>query len=214
MVSNSEILASLARRAPRARTTQSVAPKRDKGLVKLLEEAYAHIRTLEEEVSSLKTSWGSSTVLAAESTPVKSKKAKSARVALFVDAENVSHNKTTALVSKAKSFGELTYATVYDRPNPKNQWKLWCDCAKSHGLDMKQVQGKQRKDLVDNAIQQDIYKMLADGANFDVLCLASGDGGYSDVLKKARSKGKCVIVLHTSNVAKKLKEVSNKVMKV
>ena len=137
------------------------------------------------------------------------------RVILFIDGENVSYRKMGRVMSKAREFGYLCCATVYDNPLHKEEWVNWRRSAKKHGLLLMPVQGKQRQDMVDNIIKKDIYNMLAHFCDdFDVLCLASGDGGYYDVLKKARNKGKRVIVVHTSRASKKLREVSDKVLKV
>lgn len=203
--------------------TQRRVSEKNEGVAKLLEDAYKQIRELKEEVRSLKTDMGrpSSVAETVKGASVQSKKKKNktpsgnTRVALFVDTENVTYKKINALVTTANTFGNIVYAVAYDRPSSGNHWQKWAEKTRNSSLDLKEVRGKQSKDLVDNAVKTDVKKMLADD-KFDVLCLASGDGGYTDVIQSAKTRGKTTIVMYTnkSSVSHKLAKHCDKIIEI
>ena len=51
------------------------------------------------------------------------------------------------------------------------------------------------KNKVDNKIKRDARRIINQNKNVDIICLATNDGGYADVITELRQAGKRVVVI-------------------
>lgn len=132
---------------------------------------------------------------------------------LFIDGENIGAKKATEILDAAQSQGKLYKAKVYGRQKDKRT-RRWTDKAKEHGMSDIRLYGGPEKNKVDNKIKKDAGRSIDSNKNIDIICLATNDGGFADMIKKLRSKGKRVVVMGEKQASKSLRASCNQFVEI
>ena len=74
--------------------------------------------------------------------------------------------------------------------------------------------GGPQKNKVDNKIKKDARKLINQHKNVDIICLATNDGGYTDVITELRQAGKKVVVIGEKRASEKLRKSCNRFIEV
>ncbi len=141
------------------------------------------------------------------------KKKKKQNTALFIDGENISHKKAEKIMEIAKQQGELYSSRVYGLQKDKST-KGWSEKAKEHGIKDIRMSGISEKDKVDKKIQKDAQREILQQKNVDIVCIATSDKGYADVVRKLREQGKRVVIIGEEKTSDELRRVCNKFIEV
>ena len=111
------------------------------------------------------------------------------RIALFVDAENVTSAKRVGCVIRLlDEVGNLTSRFAYGKPGRAEGWNN--DFIRSHGLEyvpVAAVTPSKKNDIVDKQLIVGAMDRLARG-EVDVLAIVSGDADYSALVRHARER--------------------------
>ena len=111
------------------------------------------------------------------------------RIALFIDAENISSCSTIGfLVEQLNEFGNLTVRIAYGKCRPSG----WTDeFLRKHALEFKLVPAITRSktnDIVDKKLIVDAMANFLDRGIPDVLAIVAGDADYSGLALDARAR--------------------------
>lgn len=139
----------------------------------------------------------------------KVKQIRKKNLALFIDAESVSSNYATKIMSSISKIGQLAEARYYALQKDDST-RFWKDQAKHHGIKPILMYGEPSKNKIDNKIIKDAKHMLQQNKNIDIFCIATRDGDYSSLVSFLREHRKRVIILAPKNTSQKLKSVSSK----
>lgn len=137
-----------------------------------------------------------------------SKKKKNTMV--FIDAENISSNHCSKIIGQAKSVGEVYEARYYALQND-NSTVAWKNVAKKYSIKPILIYGEPAHNKIDNKIIKDIKNIVKTNKSIDIFCIASRDGGYSEIAKYLRQNKKRVVILAAKNTSKKLKSISSEI---
>ena len=124
---------------------------------------------------------------------------------LLIDGENIGAKKAGRIMNAALTQGVVYESKVYGRQKDERT-KRWSDKARECGMADIRLFGKPEKNKVDNKIKKDARKVVAMHKNVDVVCIATNDGGFVDVIKELRSQGKRVVVIGESQAPEKLRK--------
>lgn len=113
---------------------------------------------------------------------------------LLIDGENVGAKKALAILKAALSQGILFEGKVYGRQKDICT-KKWSEKAREYGLSDIRLYGGPEKNKVDNKIKKDARRLINLHKNIDIVCIATNDSGYIDIIKELRSLGKRVVVI-------------------
>ena len=120
------------------------------------------------------------------------------KVALFIDAENISYKAADFIVSSAKSYGDLIVKKIYadwTKPSVKD----WKDAIGEFSLKTEHhftfTKGKNASDI---SLMIDAICYLFE-KNIDVYCLATGDSDFTRLVQVLRARDKKVIGFGRSN---------------
>lgn len=127
---------------------------------------------------------------------------------LLIDGENIGAKKINAILKAVKSLGKLYEAKVYGRQKDVHT-RGWRDKAKKHGIQDIRMCGGPEKDKIDNKIKRDARRLINQHKNVDIVCIATNDGGYVDIVKELRSFGKRVVVIGERQASALLREYCN-----
>ena len=120
------------------------------------------------------------------------------KVALFIDAENISHKAADFIVSSAKSYGDLIVKKIYadwSKPSVKD----WKDAIGTHSLMTEhQFTFSKGKNASDISLMIDAICYLFE-KRIDVFCLATGDSDFTRLVQVLRARDKKVIGFGRSN---------------
>ena len=120
------------------------------------------------------------------------------KVALFIDAENISHKAADFIVSSAKSYGDLIVKKIYadwSKPSVKD----WKDAIGQHSLMTEhQFTFSKGKNASDISLMIDAICYLFE-KHIDVYCLATGDSDFTRLVQVLRARDKKVIGFGRSN---------------
>ncbi len=134
---------------------------------------------------------------------------KKKNLALFIDAESVSSNYATKIMTSISKIGQLAEARYYALQKDDST-RSWKDQAKHHGIKPILMCGGPSKNKIDNKIIKDAKYMLQQNKNIDIFCIATRDGDYTSLVSFLREHRKRVIILAPKNTSQKLKSVSSK----
>ena len=120
------------------------------------------------------------------------------KVALFIDAENISHKAADFIVSSAKSYGDLIVKKIYadwSKPSVKD----WKDAIGKHSLMTEhQFTFSKGKNASDISLMIDAICYLFE-KRIDVFCLATGDSDFTRLVQVLRARDKKIIGFGRSN---------------
>ena len=120
------------------------------------------------------------------------------KVALFIDAENISYKAADFIVSSAKSYGDLIVKKIYadwSKPSVKD----WKDAIGEFSLMTEhQFTFTKGKNASDISLMIDAICYLFE-KNIDVYCLATGDSDFTRLVQVLRARDKKVIGFGRSN---------------
>ncbi len=115
----------------------------------------------------------------------------SKRLAVFIDAENVSFRHFDSILEQLKDVGLLATVKVYGNwsNNLLNGWKR---LAKLHDLE-KIHQDQTGKNAADMVLVMDVIEFMHYRLDIDAFCLVSSDSDFSQLSLRLRGRGKTVL---------------------
>jgi len=117
---------------------------------------------------------------------------KDLKVAVFIDAENMSAALATQVFQAAQNLGDIIERRAYGDFSSANL-KPWRDAAPVHALELVQtVAGAAGKNSADIALAIDCIEMLGD-ERADVYCLVTSDSDFTQVAMRVRARGKTAV---------------------
>ena len=129
---------------------------------------------------------------------------------VFIDAESVSASSCSRIIGQANSIGDIAEIRYYARQKD-NSTAAWKDVARQYGIKPILMYGDPAKDKIDNKIKKDIRSVLQTNKSIDIFCIASRDGGYTDLVNELRNLRKRVVILATKDTSKRLKQSASEV---
>ena len=132
---------------------------------------------------------------------------------LLIDGENIGTKKTDAIMNAVESQGKLYEGKVYGRQKDVHT-RGWSDKAREYGIKDIRMCGGPRKDKIDNKIKRDARRLTKQHKNVDIVCIATNDGGYVDIVKELRSIGKRVVVIGERQASALLRESCNQFVEI
>ncbi len=127
---------------------------------------------------------------------------------LLIDGENVGAKKAGAIMKAAALQGKLYEGKVYGRKKDIHT-KKWSDKARECGISDVRLYGGPEKNKVDNKIKKDARQLIKYHKNIDIVCIATSDGGYVDVIKELRAQGKRVVIIGEKQAPVSLRSACN-----
>ncbi len=114
------------------------------------------------------------------------------RVALLIDAENISYKYITTIFDELKELGSVTIRKVYgDLSN--EQTKPWVEPIQKYAITpVQQYQNTKGKNSSDMALVIDAMDILYNNP-VEVFCIASSDSDFTRLASRIRQEGKMVI---------------------
>lgn len=114
------------------------------------------------------------------------------KVAVFIDAENVSVALAAEVFRATQNLGDVVERRAYgDFSSP--HLKPWRDAAPVHALDLVQtVVGAAGKNSADIALAIDCIELLGNG-RADIYCLVTSDSDFTQVAMRVRARGKTAV---------------------
>ncbi len=131
------------------------------------------------------------------------------KVALLIDAENVSSNYIKTIFDELSKYGVVTYKRLYgDWTNPNmGKWrKVIIDNALTP---MQQFQNTTNKNSSDSALIIDAMDIMYSGT-VESFCIVSSDGDYTRLITRLRENGNYVIGMGEMKAPVALKKVCDK----
>ena len=132
---------------------------------------------------------------------------------LLIDGENVGPKNANAILNAARSQGKLYVGKVYGRQKDIRTRK-WSDKAREYGISDIRLYGEPMKNKVDNKIKKDARKLINQHKNIDIVCIATNDGDYVDIIRELRSMGKRVVVIGEKQASASLRTSCNRFVEV
>ena len=114
--------------------------------------------------------------------------ASSARIALLIDAENISHHKVGAILSELAKYGTPSIRRAY------GNWASqglngWAECLHEHAIrPMQQFSYTKGKNATDFALVIDAMELLYT-TRLDAFCVASSDADFTPLVMQLRAGG-------------------------
>lgn len=127
---------------------------------------------------------------------------------LLIDGENVGAKKVNAILNAARSQGKLYEGKVYGRQKDIHT-RQWSDKAKEYGISDIRLYGGPGKNKVDNKIKKDARRLINQHKNIDIVCIATSDNDYVDIIRELRSLGKRVVVIGEKQASASLRTSCN-----
>ncbi|MEO8396259.1 MAG: NYN domain-containing protein [Chloroflexota bacterium] len=116
----------------------------------------------------------------------------SSKLALLIDAENISHRNCSEILEKITLYGELLIKRVYGNEQNSSVQK-WREIAEANNFEIISPRDLPRtKNSADRKLIMGGLKLLA-GGSIDIFCLVSNDGDYVDLCEEIHAEGKQVI---------------------
>lgn len=132
---------------------------------------------------------------------------------LLIDGENIGAKKADRIMNAANAQGVVYESKVYGRQKD-DRTKRWSDKARECGMADIRLYGGPEKNKVDKKIKKDARKVVSVHKNVDVVCIATNDGGYIDVIKELRAMGKRVVVIGERQAPEKLRQCCSKFVEI
>ena len=134
---------------------------------------------------------------------------KKKNMSLFIDGENISHTKAKKIMKAVKKEGELFSAKVYGLQKDPHT-KAWTDEAKEYGIKDIRLSGGPEKDKADKKIQKDVNREVINAKNVDIICIATSDKGFVEMVQNLREKGKRVVIIGEEKTPQELRNACSK----
>lgn len=116
------------------------------------------------------------------------------RIAVLIDADNVSATHCSAIFNRFKQLGTLVAKRAYGDFTAGSA-SQWHDCVKKHAISAKlNLSVANGKNAADISLAIDAVELLHTG-NIDVFCLVSSDSDFTPIAIHLREHGKLVIGL-------------------
>ena len=132
---------------------------------------------------------------------------------LLIDGENVGAKKANAILNAARSQGKLYEGRVYGRQKDVHT-RRWSDKAKEYGISDIRLCGGPEKNKVDNKIKKDAWRLITQHKNVDIVCIATNDSDYVDIIRELRSMGKRVVVIGEKQAPESLRTSCNRFVEI
>ena len=132
---------------------------------------------------------------------------------LLIDGENVGAKKASEILKAVRSQGILYEGKVYGRQKDIHTQR-WRKKAREYGISDIRLYGGPEKNKVDNKIKKDARRMIDLHKNIDIVCIATNDGGYVDLIMELRSRGKRVVVIGEKQAAESLRISCNQFVEI
>lgn len=132
---------------------------------------------------------------------------------VLIDGENITAKKAAMIMHIVKEQGVLDIGKVYGIQKD-DRTKNWKTKAKELGIDDIRLYGGPQKNKVDNKIKKDARNLINEHKNVDIICIATNDGGYIDVIAELRQAGKKVVVIGEKGASEKLRKSCNRFIEV
>ena len=132
---------------------------------------------------------------------------------LLIDGENVGAKKAGAIMKAVRSQGNLYEGKVYGRQKDFHT-RRWSDKAKECGISDIRLCGGPEKNKVDNKIKKDARRLIDQNKNIDIVCIATNDSDYTDVIGELRSAGKRVVIIGEKQASASLRESCNRFVEI
>lgn len=116
------------------------------------------------------------------------------KIAVFIDAENISQNNFDKISAKISSCGDILVQRVYADWS-RTEINSWSEVVTENPVQaIQQFHSNQKNGQdVDKAIIMDGIEISIKNPEINTICLVSSDHGYSDFVLKLRSLGKYVL---------------------
>ena len=141
------------------------------------------------------------------------RKEKKKNTGVLIDGENISARKAKDIMEVVNKIGVLDTVKVYGRQKD-SYTKKWTPTSKKIGIEDIRLFGGPGKNKVDEKIKKDARKLINLHKNVDIICLATNDCGYTDVIADLRNAGKKVVVLGGKQAPPKLRNACNTFIEV
>lgn len=132
---------------------------------------------------------------------------------LLIDGENVGAKKVAAIMNAVKSQGNLFEGKVYGRQKDIRTRK-WSEKAREFGISDIRLYGGPEKNKVDNKIKKDARRLIHQHKNIDIVCIATSDSDYVDIIRELRSMGKRVVVIGEKQASASLRTSCNQFVEI
>ena len=127
---------------------------------------------------------------------------------VLIDGENIAAKKAPKIMQIVNDYGVLDVGKVYGIQKDERT-KNWMAKSKSFGIEDIRLYGGPQKNKVDKKIKRDARRLINQHKNVDIICLATNDGGYTDIIAELREAGKKVIVIGEKQASVKLRTSCN-----
>ena len=132
---------------------------------------------------------------------------------LLIDGENIGAKKAAAILEAAGSQGRLYEGKVYGRQKDVHT-KRWSHKAKEYGISDIRLFGGPEKNKVDEKIKKDARRLVDQHKNIDIVCIATNDSDYVDIIIELRSMGKRVVVIGGKQASDRLRTSCNQFLEI
>lgn len=138
---------------------------------------------------------------------------KKKNTALFIDGENISCKKVSAIMAAAQQQGILFSERVYGLQKDFST-RAWSDKAREYGISDIRLFGGPAKNKVDRKIQKDVKREITQHKNVDIVCVATSDKGYAVTIRELRARGKRVVVIGEDKSPDKLRNACSEFIEI
>ena len=83
-----------------------------------------------------------------------------------------------------------------------------------YGISDIRLCGGPEKNKVDNKIKKDARRLITQHKNVDIVCIATNDSDYVDIIRELRSMGKRVVVIGEKQASESLRTSCNRFVEI
>jgi len=134
-------------------------------------------------------------------------------VAIFIDAENISHSDLPYIMMECKKFGRINVSRLYADWSVPSMEK-WKQNVIHYGLEPIHCAKLPRKNSVDIKLIDDIYDILYFKNTIDIYVIVSNDIDYLTVARKVKLFGKYIFTFGYNNCSEYLKNISDRFINI
>ena len=138
---------------------------------------------------------------------------KKVNTALYIDGENISYKKANLIINVARKEGKLGIARVYGIQND-DATRGWSQVTNGGNIRDVRLPGPPDRNKIDSKIKKDIHGNLSRERNIDIICIATSDGGYADIIKELKNRHKRVVVIGEKKAPAKLRSAGSKFVEI
>lgn len=122
------------------------------------------------------------------------------RIALLIDAENISAQYASYIMSEATNYGVCSYKRIYGSWDKIVKTKWESEISKNSLKPMMQVNNTRGKNATDSALIIDAMDILYKG-NVEIFCIVSSDSDFTYLARRLMESGMMVIGMGESDKA-------------